>query len=201
MLVASPLCWFCHDAAQIVILDNRRDRRDSHREEEPEWFSSGPISKSDTIELHGFERDRRDSDRQKEDRGNDAPKVKQKEIRKQQVHQHIQEHVEVSDEDEKRDEGKKDIDLTFDLCHQYLARPACTSVQSDQALYIVSLLKFYVDVFKIDNGQSQKWKLRNFIKETQQVNFKILCKIFCMIIRKMIHIFHIIYLFVEMLSI
>lgn len=36
------------------------------REEEPEWFSSGPISKSDTIELHGFDksvsRDRKDSE-------------------------------------------------------------------------------------------------------------------------------------------
>ena len=36
------------------------------REEEPEWFNSGPISKSDTIELHGFDklgsRDRKDSE-------------------------------------------------------------------------------------------------------------------------------------------
>jgi len=44
--------------------DNRRDRHNSNHEEEPEWFSGGPISKSDTIELHGFERERRDSDRQ-----------------------------------------------------------------------------------------------------------------------------------------
>ena len=29
-----------------------------HREEEePEWFTSGPSSRSDTIELHGFERE------------------------------------------------------------------------------------------------------------------------------------------------
>ena len=38
------------------------------REEEPEWFSSGPISKSDTIELRGFEkigsRSRNDSEQE-----------------------------------------------------------------------------------------------------------------------------------------
>ncbi|XP_052245299.1 eukaryotic translation initiation factor 4E transporter-like isoform X2 [Dreissena polymorpha] len=42
--------------------NHRRDRRDSNKEEEPEWFSGGPISKTDTIELHGFERERRASD-------------------------------------------------------------------------------------------------------------------------------------------
>ena len=53
-----------------LIPDNRRDRYDSmgKREEEPEWFSSGPISKNDTIELHGFDkigsRDRKVSERQ-----------------------------------------------------------------------------------------------------------------------------------------
>ena len=36
--------------------DSRRDRHDSHKEEEPEWFSAGPVSKNDTIELHGFEK-------------------------------------------------------------------------------------------------------------------------------------------------
>ncbi|XP_053375043.1 eukaryotic translation initiation factor 4E transporter-like [Mercenaria mercenaria] len=85
--------------------NNRRDRRDSHREEEPEWFSSGPISKTDTIELHGFERDRRDSDRQKDDRANDVPKVKQKETRKQQEIQ-AHEEAEISDEEERRQEGE-----------------------------------------------------------------------------------------------
>ena len=52
-----------------ICIDNRRDRRDSyHREEEPEWFSSGPVSKSDTIELRGFERERRESDRAEQGR-------------------------------------------------------------------------------------------------------------------------------------
>ena len=35
-----------------------RQRRDSyrhHEEEEPEWFSEGPTSQNDRIELHGFE--------------------------------------------------------------------------------------------------------------------------------------------------
>lgn len=80
--------------AMILHSDHRRDRRDSNREEEPEWFSSGPVSKSDTIELHGFERDRRDSDRREE----------QTTIAAQEQ---INEEVEVSDEEEKpNEEGK-----------------------------------------------------------------------------------------------
>jgi len=47
-------------------------RRSSHREEEPEWFSGGPVSKSDTIELHGFER--RDSENKQEGRGRNEGK-------------------------------------------------------------------------------------------------------------------------------
>lgn len=38
--------------------DNGRPRKDSyrhHEEEEPEWFSEGPTSQNDHIELHGFE--------------------------------------------------------------------------------------------------------------------------------------------------
>ncbi|XP_048729032.2 eukaryotic translation initiation factor 4E transporter-like isoform X3 [Ostrea edulis] len=38
---------------------NNRNRRDSYRsrdEEEPEWFTEGPTSQQDRIELHGFER-------------------------------------------------------------------------------------------------------------------------------------------------
>ncbi|XP_052074666.1 eukaryotic translation initiation factor 4E transporter-like isoform X2 [Mytilus californianus] len=38
--------------------DNGRNRHDSYRhreEEEPEWFSEGPTSQNDRIELHGFE--------------------------------------------------------------------------------------------------------------------------------------------------
>ena len=30
-------------------------RRRARRDEEPEWFTSGPVSQSDTIELHGFD--------------------------------------------------------------------------------------------------------------------------------------------------
>ena len=41
------------------------------------------------------------------------------------------------------------------LCHQYRARPACTSVQSDQALYCW-LANSYLDIPKINNGQF--WK-------------------------------------------
>lgn len=73
---------------QRLFLDHRRDRHDSNREEEPEWFSGGPVSKSDTIELHGFERERRDSEQNVEER----VKVEEKE----EI-----EPVEVSDEEEK----------------------------------------------------------------------------------------------------
>ena len=42
------------------------------------------------------------------------------------------------------------------FCHQYRARPACTSMKSDQALYCW-LAKFkYLDIPKNDNGQCQK---------------------------------------------
>lgn len=32
-----------------------RKRNDSYTEEEPEWFSAGPTSQSETIELTGFD--------------------------------------------------------------------------------------------------------------------------------------------------
>nr|5ANR_C Chain C, EUKARYOTIC TRANSLATION INITIATION FACTOR 4E TRANSPORTER [Homo sapiens] len=32
-----------------------RRRNDSYTEEEPEWFSAGPTSQSETIELTGFD--------------------------------------------------------------------------------------------------------------------------------------------------
>lgn len=38
---------------------NNRNRRDSYRsrdEEEPEWFTEGPTSQHERIELHGFEK-------------------------------------------------------------------------------------------------------------------------------------------------
>ncbi|XP_046582774.1 LOW QUALITY PROTEIN: eukaryotic translation initiation factor 4E transporter-like [Haliotis rubra] len=37
--------------------DNRGNRRRYVEEEEPEWFSAGPTSQSDTIELRGFEKE------------------------------------------------------------------------------------------------------------------------------------------------
>ncbi len=36
-----------------------------HEEEEPEWFSGGPTSQSDTIELRGFEDARREQQQQR----------------------------------------------------------------------------------------------------------------------------------------
>lgn len=73
--------------------NHRRDRQDSNREEEPEWFSSGPVSKSDTIELHGFERERKDSENQKE-----------KPATKQEVVQEAEEEIELSTEEVKHNE-------------------------------------------------------------------------------------------------
>lgn len=34
---------------------SERRRNDSYAEEEPEWFSAGPTSQSETIELIGFD--------------------------------------------------------------------------------------------------------------------------------------------------
>jgi hypothetical protein len=48
------------------------------------------------------------------------------------------------------------------LCHRYRARPACTSVQSDQALYcwLTKLKNIQIGISKIDNGQSKKiWEV------------------------------------------
>ena len=48
------------------------------------------------------------------------------------------------------------------LCHQYRARPTCTTVQSDQALYCwLTNFKFspYHDIPKYYNEQFQKWKV------------------------------------------
>ena len=47
------------------MLDLGRYRR--HEEEEPEWFSSGPTSQSDTIELRGFEEPKREQEQVQEE--------------------------------------------------------------------------------------------------------------------------------------
>ena len=39
------------------------------------------------------------------------------------------------------------------LCHQYRARPACTSLQADQALYCWLTSGFHLDISKYNNGQ------------------------------------------------
>ncbi|XP_052798817.1 uncharacterized protein LOC128230525 isoform X2 [Mya arenaria] len=62
-----------------------RYNRHHRHEEEPEWFSSGPISKTDTIELHGFERERRDSDRVDDSSGQGSRKKRREERRKEEV--------------------------------------------------------------------------------------------------------------------
>ena len=45
-----------------IVLELGRYRR--HEEEEPEWFSSGPTSQSDTIELRGFEEPKREKEQE-----------------------------------------------------------------------------------------------------------------------------------------
>ena len=59
------------------------------------------------------------------------------------------------------------------LCHQYRARPACTSVQSDQALYcsillpdqlkvlILISLKMILTVLKMDDGKFSRLQFKN----------------------------------------
>ena len=41
------------------------------------------------------------------------------------------------------------------ICHQYTARPAQTSVQSDQALYCWLTNFYHLDIPKIETGQFQ----------------------------------------------
>lgn len=84
-----------------MFVDHRRDRRDNQQEEEPEWFSSGPVSQSDTIELHGFERERRDS----EQTGEEQTTAKGKE----------EVEVEVSDDEEKEGAGEGEPECVISL--------------------------------------------------------------------------------------
>lgn len=44
---------------------SERRRNDSYAEEEPEWFSAGPTSQSETIELTGFDDKILEDDRRK----------------------------------------------------------------------------------------------------------------------------------------
>lgn len=44
---------------------SERRRNDSYAEEEPEWFSAGPTSQSETIELIGFDDKILEEDRRK----------------------------------------------------------------------------------------------------------------------------------------
>lgn len=52
--------------------DNRR-RQYHDRNEEPEWFSGGPTSQNDTIELRGFDTEFRQSSPNGRDRSDDKP--------------------------------------------------------------------------------------------------------------------------------
>ena len=48
------------------------------------------------------------------------------------------------------------------LCHQYTARPACTSVKSDHTLYCLTdqlHVITHLDISKYDKGEFQKWKV------------------------------------------
>ncbi|CAG2251461.1 EIF4ENIF1 [Mytilus edulis] len=56
--VTAPVMTRQRDFSRHFSRDNGRNRHDSYRhreEEEPEWFSEGPTSQNDRIELHGFE--------------------------------------------------------------------------------------------------------------------------------------------------
>lgn len=49
-----PFFLFQRDYGDKRVFSERR-RNDSYVEEEPEWFSGGPTSQSETIELTGFD--------------------------------------------------------------------------------------------------------------------------------------------------
>lgn len=48
------MCFLQRDFGDKRVFSERR-RNDSYAEEEPEWFSGGPTSQSETIELIGFD--------------------------------------------------------------------------------------------------------------------------------------------------
>ena len=45
------------DSLCNVCVGSRGHRNHGHHEEEPEWFTAGPTSKTDTIELCGFDKE------------------------------------------------------------------------------------------------------------------------------------------------
>lgn len=52
---------------------SERRRNDSYAEEEPEWFSGGPTSQSETIELIGFDDKILEDDKRKSKRSRKKP--------------------------------------------------------------------------------------------------------------------------------
>lgn len=52
---------------------SERRRNDSYAEEEPEWFSGGPTSQSETIELIGFDDKILEDDKRKSKRSRKRP--------------------------------------------------------------------------------------------------------------------------------
>ena len=61
---------------------NSQYRRQHSQEEEPEWFSSGPTSQNDTIELRGFEpppEERVQEEKQQEDEQQEQEAAEQNE--------------------------------------------------------------------------------------------------------------------------
>ena len=56
------------------------------------------------------------------------------------------------------------------LCHQFRARPACTSVQSDQLPITVDwpTSSWHLNILRTGNGQCQKWKVDYSFYEIQQ---------------------------------
>jgi len=54
---------------------SERRRNDSYAEEEPEWFSGGPTSQSETIELIGFDDKILEDDKRRSKRSRKKPEL------------------------------------------------------------------------------------------------------------------------------
>jgi hypothetical protein len=68
-ILKSHTCYFLQQNFRERGHYSNRNRRDSYRsrdEEEPEWFTEGPTSQQDRIELHGFERRSNTPEREEE---------------------------------------------------------------------------------------------------------------------------------------
>lgn len=94
-----------------------RMRRDSYNrhggggEDEPEWFTGGPTSQNDTIELRGFEKpeDKKNRKGNRQRREEDDDMVEEEERQADMVEEGHKDDIQHHEEEEERHSGKGDV--------------------------------------------------------------------------------------------